>query len=278
MIQPPLLKVFARNKLAVVGACGFVIILLIAAFAPAITPFTPYKQDPYMCFSPPARAHPLGTDNHGRDVLSRVVNGARISLIAAITSITLGCLLGTTIGMIAAYIGGLLEMLIMRLVDVLMCFPTLILGIGVMAILGPGLFKAIMVIALVMTPRFARLAYGSTLGLKNKEYIEAAYSISAPLPRILLYHILPNIFGEILVSAVLWIGTAIQIESSLSFIGLGVPPPTPSWGNMIRTGVDYLGRAPWISIFPGLGIFFTILFLNILGDGIRDITDPKLYA
>ena len=277
MMLPKRLAVFKRNKLAVVGTVGAIILLLTAVFGPLIVSNDPLEQDPYHTLESPRRGNLFGTDNHGRDILSRVIYGARVSLLVSITAIALGLAVGTTVGITAGYLGGVTEIVIMRTVDVMMCIPSLILGIAIMAILGSGLSKVIFCIAIVMAPRFARLAYGSTLGIKHKEYIESARSISAPRTRIFLFHILPNIFGEILVVAVLWMGTAIQIEASLSFIGVGIAPPIPTWGNMIRTGMDYLGGAPWISIFPGLAIFCTIFFFNMLGDGIRDIADPKLY-
>ena len=270
------LKIFLRNKLSLIGTVGILIILFMALTAPWIAPFDPVAQDSYNALKPPMEKHLLGTDYHGRDVLSRVIHGARISLLVSVTAISIGLIFGVVLGMMAGYLGGITETCIMRSVDIFMCFPTLILGVAVMTMLGSGVSKVIWCIAIVMIPRFARLAYGSTLSIKNKEYIEAAQAISAPTHRIFLLHILPNIFGEILVVAVLWLGTAIQIEASLSFIGIGVPPPTPTWGNMIRSGMEYLPIASWISIFPGIAILITILSFNMLGDGLRDIADPKL--
>jgi peptide/nickel transport system permease protein len=271
------LKIFLRNKLAIVGAAGIFLILFTALAAPWLAPYDPLAQDPYQTLAAPMTKNFLGTDYHGRDVLSRVIHGAKISLLVSVTAIGLGLVVGTLFGVSAGYLGGLVESLIMRTVDILMCFPTLVLGVAVMTMLGSGVNKVIWCIAIVMAPRFARLAYGSTLSIKKKEYIEAAQAISAPLYRVIILHILPNIFGEILVVAVLWLGTAIQIEASLSFIGIGVPPPNPTWGNMIRAGMEYLPIASWISIFPGIAIFITIISFNMFGDGIRDIADPKLY-
>jgi peptide/nickel transport system permease protein len=271
-----ILRTFRRNKTAVVGAVVAVVVVLVALLAPAISPYDPLKQNVYYRLTPPEGAHPFGTDSFGRDVFSRVIYGARVSLLVGISSVLIGIVAGTILGMLAGFLGGRVETVIMRTVDVLMCFPDLILGLMVMAVLGPGLLKLILTIGIVMTPRFARMAYGSTLTIKQKDYVEAARAVGTPMGRILFTHVLPNIFGELLVMATLWTGAAIRIEANLSFIGLGVPPPTPTWGNMIRAGVDYLTNAPWLSVFPGLAILITILAFNMLGDGIRDVTDPRL--
>jgi peptide/nickel transport system permease protein len=191
-------------------------------------------------------------------------------------SVLFGMIFGTILGMIAGYYRGKIESLIMRTVDVSLCFPDLILAVAVTAALGANLLNLILTIGIVMTPRFARLSYGIVLTLKESEYVVAAQAIGASVPRILLRHIFPNIFGEVLVAGTLWVGEAIRLEANLAFIGLGVQPPTPTWGNMTREGVDVLINAPWISILAGLSILVTILSFNMLGDGIRDITDPKL--
>jgi peptide/nickel transport system permease protein len=252
-------------------------ILVLATLAPWIAPYDPLEQNLYHTLNPPSKQNLLGTDHQGRDILSRVLYGARISLLVSIASVLIGAFVGVFAGMFAAYSGGKIGSLIMRSVDIMMCFPTLVLGIAVMALLGSGLLKVVFCIAIVMSPRFTRIAYGSTLSVKNAEYIEAARSINVCQIRMFLLHILPNIFGEILVVGILWMGTAMQIEASLSFIGIGVPPPIPTWGNMIRTGMEFLPIASSISIAPGVAIFITILSLNILADGMRDISDPKLY-
>lgn len=271
-----ILRTFRRNKTAVVGAVVAVAVVLVALLAPMISPYDPLKQNVYYRLTPPEGAHLFGTDSYGRDVFSRVIYGARVSLLVGISSVLIGIVVGTILGMVAGFLGGRVEAVIMRTVDVLMCFPDLILGLMVMAVLGPGLLKLILTIGIVMTPRFARMAYGSTLTVKQKDYVEAARAVGTPMGRVLFTHVLPNIFGELLVMATLWTGAAIRIEANLSFIGLGIPPPTPTWGNMIRTGVDYLTNAPWLSVFPGLAILITILAFNMLGDGIRDVTDPRL--
>lgn len=267
---------FKRNKTALVGITMAVIIIILAILAPWISPYDPLKQDVYHRFTPPERAHPMGTDGFGRDILSRLIYGGQVSLMVGISSVLLGMVSGTTMGMIAGYMGGRVENIIMRTVDVLMSFPNLIMGLMVMALLGSGLVKLIIAIGIVMAPRFARVAHGPTLAVREKEFVEAARAIGVSDFRMLRHHILPNIFGEVLVMGSLWAATAIRIEANLSFIGLGVPPPTPTWGNMIRSGVEWLTNAPWLSIFPGLAILLTVLSFNMMGDGLRDVTDPKL--
>jgi len=271
-------RTFNNNKAAVVGLVVAVVIVAIAFFAKWIAPYDPLGQDVYNRLAQPSMSHLIGTDEYGRDVLSRIIWATQISLAVGFFSIMIGLMIGTTIGVIAAYAGGKIEMFIMRMVDVLLSFPTLITGIMVAAILGSGLLKLIIAIGIVFTPRFARMAYGPTLSVKEKDYINASVVVGAGHFRIFKRHILPNIIGDVIVAGSLWMGTAIMTETSLSFLGLGVSPPTPTWGNMIRTGIDQLGHAPWLSIFPGLAILITVLAFNMIGDGLRDITDPKLRA
>ena len=267
---------FSRNKTALAGGVIALCIISVAILAPWISPLDPLKQDPFSRLAGSSPEHWLGTDDFGRDVLSRIIWGSRVSLLIGSVSVLLGMLLGTAMGMIAGYYGGKPESLIMRSIDVVMCFPDLILAIAVTAALGANLLNLIITIGIVMVPRFARLAHGIILSLKESEYVVAAKAVGAGTPRILVYHIFPNIFGDLLVASTLWVGEAIRLEANLAFIGLGVQPPTPTWGNMTREGVDVLINAPWISIFSGLSILITILSFNMLGDGIRDITDPKL--
>lgn len=267
---------FIRNRTALVGGLLALLIVLIAIFAPWISPFDPLEQDPYYRLMASSSKHWLGTDDFGRDVFSRIIWGSRVSLLIGISSVLLGMLVGTTMGMVAGYFRGKVESVLMRIVDILMCFPDLILAIAVTAALGSNLFNLIITIGIVMTPRFARLAHGSLLSLKESEYVLAAQAIGAKTPRIIVRHIFPNIFGELLVAGTLWVGVAIRLEANLAFIGLGVQPPTPTWGNMIREGVDVLINAPGISVYSGLSILITILSFNLLGDGIRDMIDPRL--
>ncbi|MDZ7759671.1 MAG: ABC transporter permease [Desulfovermiculus sp.] len=267
---------FVRNRTALIGAIIALLIVLVAICAPILAPFEPLEQEPLNRLEPSSAQHWLGTDDFGRDVLSRIIYGSRVSLVIGAVSVLLGLAAGTFFGMLAGYLRGRIETLVMRGIDVMMCFPDLILAIAVTAALGSNLFNLILTIGIVMTPRFARIAHGAILALKESEYVIAAQAIGASTPRIMARHILPNIFGELLVAATLWVGVAIRLEANLAFIGLGVQPPTPTWGNMIRQGVDVLINAPGISVYSGLAILITILSFNMLGDGLRDITDPKL--
>lgn len=267
---------FKRNKTALVGAVVAVIIVFIAVFAPWLAPHDPLVQDPFVRLRSATGEHWLGTDDFGRDVFSRIIWGSRVSLIIGLASVLLGMVAGTGFGMIAGYYRGKVETGIMRSVDVLMCFPDLILAIAVTAALGANLFNLILTIGIVMTPRFARLAHGQVLSITENEYVLSARAVGAGVPRIIVRHIFPNIFGDLLVAATLWVGVAIRLEANLAFIGLGVSPPTPTWGNMIREGIDVMINAPWISMYSGLSILITILAFNMLGDGLRDIADPRL--
>ncbi|MBW1699853.1 MAG: ABC transporter permease [Deltaproteobacteria bacterium] len=269
-------RTFKTNQTAVAGTAMAIVVLLIAVFAFLISPYDPLDQDVFHRLTPPERAHPFGTDEYGRDVLSRIIWGTRVSLTVGFFSVLLGMVMGTAMGVVAGYSGGATDTLIMRMVDVLLSFPTLITGIMIAAILGSGLVKLIITIGIVFAPRFARIAYGPTLAVKEMEYVSSAKVIGASGLRVILCHIIPNIFGEIIVAGTLWMGTAIMTEASLSFLGLGVSPPTPTWGNMIRSGIDVLANAPWLSLFPGLSILITVLAFNMIGDGLRDIADPKL--
>ncbi len=271
-----ILRTFLKNRTAVIGAVIAVCVAGVAIFSPLIAPYSPVRQNVRYRFQPPQGAHIFGTDFYGRDVFSRVIYGARISLLVGTSSVLLGMVLGTAMGMVAAYRGGRLETLIMRAVDVMMSFPDEVLGIMIMVALGSGLFNLILAIAILMAPRFARLAYGPTLALRERDYVDAARAVGCSDIRVLFRHILPNIFGEVLVMSTLWTATAIRLEANLSFLGLGVSPPTPTWGNMIRTGLDHLTDAWWVSVFPGAAILVTVLAFNMLGDGLRDIADPKL--
>jgi peptide/nickel transport system permease protein len=260
----------------VAGGVIALLILFIAILAPWISPHDPLEQDPFRRLAGRSDRHWLGTDDFGRDVYSRILWGSRISLLIGSASVLLGMVLGTVMGMIAGYYGGRPENLIMRSTDVMMCFPDLILAIAVTAALGANLTNLVITIGIVMAPRFARVAHGVILSLKESEYVVAARAVGARGPRIILRHIFPNIFGDLLVAGTLWVGEAIRLEANLAFIGLGVQPPTPTWGNMTREGIEVLINAPWISVYSGLSILITILSFNMLGDGIRDITDPKL--
>ena len=271
-----LIKTFKSNKTSVAGLFMAFAVVIIALISPWISPYDPISQDMNVQHAPPSWAHPFGTDSYGRDQLSRILWGSRVSLVVGILSVLLAMAAGIPLGMIGGYKGRRIDNLVLRFIDIFMSFPIVILGLLVLAVMGPGLMKIVIAIGVALTPRIARLARGSTLSIKGKEYIEAARAVGQNDGKIMMIHVLPNIFGDILVMGTLWVATAIIVEASLSFIGLGVRPPTPSWGAMIRDGLDQLTNAPWLSIFPGLAIFVSVFSFNLIADGLRDISDPKL--
>ncbi len=269
-------RAFTRNRAALVGLAMSVIITLMSLAAPWLSQHDPLRQQARYRLDPPSQEYILGRDDFGRDIWSRILYAGRISLLVGVGSVVIGSSIGALIGLLAGYIGGKTEEFLMRSVDVLMAFPSLLLGLTVLAVLGSGVFKMILAIGVVMAPAFARVTHGATLTLKRAEFVTAARTIGASQLRIVGRHVLPNIVGEIVVLASLWTASAIRIEASLSFIGLGVSPPTPTWGNMIRDGTQHLTNAPWLSVFPGLAILLTVLAFNLLGDGLRDVLDPYL--
>lgn len=271
-----LIKTFKSNKTSVVGLFMAFAVVVIALLSPWISPYDPIAQDMNIQHDPPSWAHPFGTDSYGRDQLSRILWGSRVSLVVGILSVLFAMAVGIPLGMVGGYKGGRVDSFVLRFIDIFMSFPIVILGLLILAIMGPGLIKIVIAIGVALIPRIARLARGSTLSVKGKEYIEAARAVGQGDGKIMFIHVLPNIFGEILVMGTLWVATAIIVEASLSFIGLGVRPPTPSWGAMIRDGLDQLTNAPWLSIFPGLAIFTSVFAFNLIADGLRDISDPKL--
>jgi peptide/nickel transport system permease protein len=283
---------FTRNRAAVVGLIMVLLIVFAAVFAddwfvavfqgreaqPLLAPYDPTKQDTRNRLQPPGENHSMGLDTYGRDITSRIIYGARVSLMVGVLSVAMGGAIGTFLGLIAGYAGGKVEDGIMRSVDVLMAFPSLIMGLMVLAVLGPGIPKMIIAIGIMLSPAFVRIVHSTTLGVKENDYVLAARAIGVSRLRMVRTHILPNVIGEAIVLASVYTATAIRVEANLSFIGLGVSPPTPAWGTMIRDGTQYLTSAPWISIFPGLAILVTVLAFNLLGDGMRDIMDPKSYS
>ena len=271
-----ILRTFKSNKTSAVGLFMAMGVVIIAIGAPWISPYDPIAQDMNIQHAPPGREHLFGADSYGRDELSRVIWGTRVSLVVGVLSVFFAMAAGIPLGMVGGYKGGAIDNLVNRFIDMFMSFPIVILGLLVLAIMGPGLLKIIIAIAAALTPRIARLARGSTFAIKGREYIEAARAVGQKSARIMFLHILPNILGELLVMGTLWVATAIIVEASLSFIGLGVRPPTPSWGAMIRDGLDQLTNAPWLSFFPGLAIFLSVFSFNLIADGLRDISDPKL--
>lgn len=262
---------FAWAGLALLSA-----IVLAAIFAPLIAPHDPLAQDIVNRLMPPSSEFWLGTDSYGRDVLSRIIYGARISLFIGLVSILIAMTLGTALGVVSGYIGGRFDAFVMALVDLMLSFPSLLLGMLVAAVLGASLENLIIAIAVVEIAPFVRLARAPTLVLKEQEFVQAARAMGCTHPRIMRVHILPNLIADILVMGSLWMAAAIRTEASLSFIGLGVKPPTATWGGMIREGFENILEAWWLAVFPSVFVFLTVLALNLLGDGLRDATDPKL--
>lgn len=262
--------------IAAIGALLCLIIVAGAVLAPWLAPFDPLEQNIIDRLQPPGAPYWLGTDAYGRDVLSRILWGARISLVVAVTSIAAAILIGGAIGMISGYIGGRTDLLVMQTMDILLSFPSLILGLIVVALLGPAMVNLVFAIALTAVAPFARIARAPVLSLKERSYVEAGRALGFSHTRILFIHILPNILSEVLVMGSLWMATAVRTEASLSFIGLGVAPPAATWGGMMRDGFESILDAPWLSVFPGLAILMLVLGLNMLGDGLRDAADPRL--
>lgn len=264
-----------QNKTTLVGMVLTAGILIVALFAHWLAPFDATEQSIIRGDLPPGPDHLLGTDSYGRDVLSRIIMGTRVSIGIALSAVSMALLTGGLLGVIAGYKGGWIDACVVRVTDMLMTFPTIILGLMVLAVLGSGMFNLATAIAIAITPRFARIARGSAIALRERDYVQGARALGVSDARIIIVHIIPNIAHEILVVATLWTGTAILQEANLSFIGLGVKPPTPSWGGMIRDGVNQLLSEPWLSLAPGAAIFIVVLAFNMIGDGLRDILDPK---
>ncbi|MHA7882572.1 ABC transporter permease [Nitratireductor rhodophyticola] len=271
-----LLKAFNANKTSWVGLGVFLIVAALAILAPWIAPYNPLDQNILFRLKPPSAEHWFGTDYYGRDTLSRILWGARISLAIGLLAIGSAMVLGTLIGMVAGYYGGRTDIIIMQIMDVLLAFPSLILGLIVVAMLGPSIANLVIAIALTAIPPFARIARAPTIAVKNREFIEAGRALGYSDTRLMFGHILPNIAPEILVMGSLWLATAIRVEASLAFIGLGVAPPTATWGGMIREGFENILDSFWLALFPSIAILIVVFALNLLGDGLRDAIDPRL--
>ena len=277
------LRRFAVSK--PMGAAGGVIVVLIvlaAIFANVVSPYDPYASNLNENGLPvrlegPGISFLLGTDALGRDVLSRIIFGARISLVVGLGAVALGTLFGTVIGLVSGYFVGKVDQVLQRIVDTLMAIPAIVLALAVITMLEPGLFNIILVIAIVIAPGTSRVVRGTVLAIKENVYIEAARSIGAGGNRIVFRHILPNVFAPIIVIASIWVGNAIVIEAALSYLGLGTPPPTPTWGGMLALeGRRHLENAPWLALAPGAAISIAVLAVNMLGDALRDVLDPRL--
>jgi peptide/nickel transport system permease protein len=271
-----LIRRLFQNPTTLIGAVLCVLVVLGAVLAPWIAPHDPLEQNIIDRLQQPGGDYPLGTDDYGRDVLSRILWGARISLIVAVASTAVAIVIGGAIGMVSGYVGGRIDLLIMQVMDVLLSFPSLILGLIIVALLGPEMINLVVAIALTAVAPFARIARAPVLSLKERAFVEAGRALGFSHVRVLFVHILPNILSEVLVMGSLWMATAVRTEASLSFIGLGVKPPTATWGGMMREGFENILDAPWLSVWPGLAILVLVLGLNMIGDGLRDATDPRL--
>ena len=266
---------FSQNRLAWVGLILLTAIVFVAIAAPWIAPYDPLEQNIVARLEPPSAEFWLGTDSYGRDVLSRLIYGARISLFVGFVAILMAMLVGTVIGVLAGYIGGLFDQIVMGVLDVLLAFPTLLLGLMIAAMLGASLENLIIAIAVTEVAPFARVARAPTISLRQRDFVEASRSYGCGPLRIMFRHILPNMISDVVVMSSLWLASAIRTEASLSFIGLGVPPPAATWGAMIREGFENILDAWWLAVFPSLAILATVLALNLLGDALRDASDPR---
>ena len=269
------LRRLVRRKGAVVGIAVIATFILLALFAPVIAPYDPIATSWTLVRKPPSALHWFGTDELGRDVLSRVIYGARASLLAGAISVGIALCIGVPFGLLSGYRGGVIDALISRITDAMLACPFLILAIALAAFLGPSLSNAMIAIGITTTPIFIRLTRGQTMNVKVEDYVEAARAMGNPRWRIALFHILPNIMPALLVQATLSIAAAIIAEAALSFLGLGQQPPTPSWGSMLNSAQRFLTTAPWMALWPGLGIFLVVLSFNLVGDGLRDALDPR---
>lgn len=258
-----------------IGLGGIFVFIVIAVIGPLLTSETYLAMDLPHRLVPPTIDHLFGTDQFGRDLLARVIHGSRVSLLVGVVSTLIGTVAGIAIGALSGFVGGWVDEVIMRLLDIVLAFPQIVLAIALAAVLGPSLSNVILIVGLLQVPRFARVVRGSVLSIKNAEYVVAARVIGLQELRILVQHVVPNTLGPVLVLASLAIPEAITAEAALSFLGLGVQPPEPSWGNLLSDGRQYLLQAPWLATFPGLAITIVVLAFNFVGDGLRDALDPR---
>ena len=271
-----LIKRFLRNKLAVLGLAIIFFVVLTSLTASIVAPFDPLKLSLSNRIKAPSDEHVFGTDHFGRDILSRVLYGGRVSLWVGVLSVALAAIVGIILGAVGGYFGGRIDDVIVLIMDALISFPVLLLAIGLMAVMGPGVKNIIIALALVFIPTYGRVVRGSVLSIRQKEYIEAARNAGSGDLKIIFLHVLPNTMAPLIVVTTIGVANAILIEAALSFLGLGVPPPAPSWGNILSDGRNFISQAPWLTIFPGLAITLSVLGFKTLGDGLRDVLDPKL--
>ncbi len=267
---------FRKNKGAVLGLLIILITITVAIFAPQIAPHDPYAQNWRNRMEPPSREHLLGTDEHGRDQLSRIIYGSRLALTIGLISVSIGLIAGGFLGLIAGFFGGLLDNIIMRVMDVMMAFPGILLALGLVAALGPGLYNVMIAVGIWSIPLFARLVRGTVLSVKENDFVDGAKALGASNLRIIGRHILPNIIPPVLVLSTLRLATALLSAAALSFLGLGAQPPQPDWGAMLSQARAHIHSSPHLSLFPGLAIMILVLSFNMVGDGLRDALDPRL--
>jgi peptide/nickel transport system permease protein len=266
-----------RKPLGAVSAALIAVIVVTAIFADVLAPYDPLSAQPEIRLAPPSWEHPFGTDDIGRDVLSRVIHGSRISLWVGLLAVGIGTIAGMIIGLVSGYCEGRTDLVLQRIMDGIQAIPGLVLALAIVSVLTPNTTNAMIAIAMVIIPGNSRIVRGAVLAAKQNRYVEAAQAIGCRHPRIILTHILPNVTAPILVIASIWLGNAILIEASLSFLGVGTQPPTPSWGLMLSsTGRAFMEQAPWLALFPGLAISLAVLGFNLFGDTLRDAWDPKL--
>ena len=264
-----------KTPIGFIGALFVIFLLFIAILAPYLTPYDPVSQD-YQRFQSPNINHWLGTDSLGRDICSRIIQGTRVSMFVGLLAVTIALLLGTNLGIISGYYGGKIDTVLMRFIDILLAFPGLVLAMLISGLLGPSLVNAMIAVGIMLTPSFARVSRGSVLTVKNEPYIASAKTIGCSNLYIILKYILPNIMVPLSVLFSISLSIAILAESALSFLGLGIQPPAPSWGGMLHQGRQFMEIAPWVAVFPGLAIMIAVLSFNFFGDGLRDGLDPKL--
>jgi peptide/nickel transport system permease protein len=283
-VAPPAFKTnqlwrrLGQNELTVAGGLMLAVVVFAAIFAPVLAPFDPLEMNPPHLLEAPGISHWLGTDEFGRDILSRIIWGARISLYVGGIAVSIAVLAGVSLGLVSGFYGGLLDDVIARVMDVVFAFPWILLALGIVGALGPGLTNTMLAIGIVYTPVYVRLTRGMTLSIRQREFVVAATLCGASDVRILRGHILPNVAAPLIVQVSLSLSLAILAEASLSFLGLGTQPPDPSWGTMVNTGQRLIELSPWPVVFPGLAIIVAVLAFNLLGDGIRDAIDPRLGA
>lgn len=268
----------ARNPLLAIGGTMVLFLVLVAAFYEAVTPYALTDMNMMNRFALPSAEHWMGTDNFGRDLATRLAAGARYSILIALVAVTIAAVIGTTLGVVAGYMGGWVDLVLMRVVDIFLAFPGFVLALAIIGALGPGPTNLTIALAAVAWTQFARVARSVTVSERERDYIAAATVIGASTPRILFRHLLPNMMGPLVVIFTLGIGTAIINESGMSFLGLGVQPPTPTWGWALSYGLQYLRSDPWMSTAAGLSIMFAVMAFNLLGDGLRDLLDPNQLA